>query len=246
MKLGEAAALVGWATGRFLAKPNLTRTSDLLAALTDLGISGARALTLLRRRQVITRALRPVTGEWVDHLQDEPLARAACGALSPWPSWARSWDGQWRVLCFDIPARPAFRRRKLLRYLRHRKFGLLQRSVWVSPDAPKELLDTFRTETEARTLLIWQAATPLGISATALVQQAWDFEKVNQAYRKALHARESGPGGVQCLLDTTRLWHRAVQLDPLLPRRACPKDYLGFQAAESLEKMWSKFRGAGA
>jgi len=48
------------------------------------------------------------------------------------------------------------------------------------------------------------------------------------------------------LLDATRLWHQAVQLDPLLPRRACPRDYLGFQAAEFMEKLWSKFRAAGS
>lgn len=245
MNLGEAATLAGWATGRFLAKPNLNRTADLFSALTELGLSGTRALTLLRRRKVVTRTLRRATGEWVDQLHDEPLALAAGGPLSPWKYWARPWDGQWRVLCFDIPARPAGRRRKLLRFLRHRKFGLLQGSVWVCPDAPKELLDIFRAETEARTLLIWQAPTPLGISTTTLAQQAWDFAKVNQAYQKVLQGRGSDPGGLRPLLETTKLWHRAIRVDPLLPSRACPDDYLGFRATEHLEKMWSKFHHAG-
>lgn len=245
MNLGEAAALAGWATGRFLAKPNLIRTADLLSAFSDLGVSGARALTLLRRRKVITRTLRPASGEWVDQLQEEPLARAACGDLFPWPSWARSWDGQWRVLCFDIPAQPAARRRKLLRYLRQKKFGFLQRSLWVSPDFPLELMDTFRAETETHTLLVWNAANPIGMSAAALSQQAWDFEKVNRTYQRILHGGESDRNGLARLLEFTKLWHQAVQLDPLLPRRACPKNYLGFQAAERMEKMWSKFFRAG-
>ena len=245
MTLGEAAALAGWATGRFLAKPNLSRTADLFSAFTELGVSGARALTLLRRRQVITRTFRAGTGQWIDQLDESLLSRAACGENSPWQSWARPWDGQWRVLCFDIPTRPAARRRKLLRFLHQKKFGLLQKSVWISPDHQPELSDLFRAETEAHSLLIWQATTPAGMSAIALAQQAWNFEEINQAYQKVLQDRDGGSREAQRLLEVTRLWHQAVQIDPLLPRRACPKDYLGFQAAELMEKAWSKFRRAG-
>ena len=103
----------------------------------------------------------------------------------------------------------------------------------------------FQAETEARSLLIWQATTPAGMSAVALAQQAWNFEEINQAYQKVLQDRDGGSRRAPRLLELTRLWHQATQLDPLLPRRACPKDYLGFQAAELMEKAWSKFRGAG-
>jgi len=244
MNLGEAAALAGWASGRFLARPNLTNTFDLSMALTELGIAGVRALTVLRRRNVITRGTQSKAGHWVDALNVESLLRAACGSLSPAQSWARSWDGKWRVLCFDIPARPASRRQKLSRFLHQNKFGLLQRSVWISPDPQEQLLQQFRPEANAHSLLLWEAPTPKGITPGTFAQLAWDFESINQSYQKVLNHKAGNLSPNEHLLEITRLWHLAVAQDPLLPRSACPKNYLGFEATAAVEKLWQGFQPA--
>lgn len=242
MNLGEAATLAGWASGRFLTKPNSNRTLDLLMALTELGLAGVQALTILRRRNVICRRPKSGPGQWVDALDVDSLLRAACGNLSPAQSWARAWDGKWRVLCFDIPARPASRRQKLSRFLHQKKFGLLQRSVWISPDSQKELLHQFRPETNAHSLLLWEAPTPQGLTPGIFAQLAWDFESVNQGYQRVLNHRTGNLPPTENLLEITRLWHLAVARDPLLPRTACPKNYLGFDATAALEKMWLGFQ----
>ena len=244
MNLGEAAALAGWASGRFLVRPNLTRTFDLSMALTELGIAGIRALTILRRRKVITRSSPSKAGQWVDALNVESLLRAACGNLSPAQSWARSWDGKWRVLCFDIPARPASRRQKLSRFLHQNKFGLLQRSVWISPDPQEQLLQQFRPEANAHSLLLWEAPTPQGIAPGIFAQLAWDFESINHSYQKVLNLKAGSLSPIEDLVEITRLWHLAVAQDPLLPRSVCPKSYLGFEATAVVEKMWQGLQAA--
>jgi len=170
--------------------------------------------------------------------------RAACGSLSPAQSWARSWDGKWRVLCFDIPARPASRRQKLSRFLHQNKFGLLQRSVWISPDPQEQLLQQFRPEANAHSLLLWEAPTPKGIAPGTFAQLAWDFESVKHSYQKVLNLRAGNLSPNEHLLEITRLWHLAVAQDPLLPRSACPKNYLGFEATAAVEKLWQGFQPA--
>jgi phenylacetic acid degradation operon negative regulatory protein len=52
----------------------------------------------------------------------------------PEQCWERQWDGQWRIVLFDVPLQKNTQRRRLWRYLRDKGFGYLQNSVWVTPD----------------------------------------------------------------------------------------------------------------
>src|SRR6185503_2929211 len=58
----------------------------------------------------------------------------ALGGRDPEKQWARSWDGRWRLVLFDVPEARNAQREKLRRYLKARYFGCLQGSVWVTPD----------------------------------------------------------------------------------------------------------------
>src|SRR5438093_2504517 len=56
------------------------------------------------------------------------------GGRDPEERWSRHWDGQWRMVLFDVPTRQNAQRERLRRYLRHKGFGYLQNSVWITPD----------------------------------------------------------------------------------------------------------------
>lgn len=58
----------------------------------------------------------------------------ALGGRDPEERWTRSWDGDWRLVIFDVPIRRNAQRERLRRYLRARNFGCLQNSVWITPD----------------------------------------------------------------------------------------------------------------
>src|SRR5881396_3327041 len=63
---------------------------------------------------------------------------AAWGGVDPASRWQRAWDGRWRLLLFDLPARDQKLRLRLWRWLRTHRFGYLQLSVWLTPDAIDE------------------------------------------------------------------------------------------------------------
>jgi hypothetical protein len=52
----------------------------------------------------------------------------------PEERWARPWDGQWRLVLFDVPTGQNSQRERLRRYLREKGFGYVQNSVWITPD----------------------------------------------------------------------------------------------------------------
>ena len=87
-------------------------------------ISRLEKQQLLERRAGMHRVYR---------LTQEGRLRAL-GGRDPQVQWSRPWDGQWRLVCFDLPTTQNHQRRKLQRYLRRNGFGYLQKSVWITPD----------------------------------------------------------------------------------------------------------------
>ena len=72
-------------------------------------------------------------------LQITPAGKlAAMGGIDPVQRWNRKWDGRWRMLMFDLPARNHPLRLRLWRWLRVSRFGYLQLSVWICPDPISE------------------------------------------------------------------------------------------------------------
>src|SRR5205823_12666002 len=60
------------------------------------------------------------------------------GGRDPEERWARPWDGQWRLVIFDVPMGQNAQRERLRRYLRDKDFGYLQNSVWITADPLEE------------------------------------------------------------------------------------------------------------
>ena len=92
--------------------------------------------------------------------------------------------------------------------------------------------------------MLWEAPTPADLHPVSIVEQAWDLPGLNADYQAviSLASEDANPESIR---KATLRWQEAVQADPLLPRKLYPKSFLGFRATEQLEKMWSKFRGAG-
>jgi phenylacetic acid degradation operon negative regulatory protein len=164
------------------------------------------------------------------------------GGRDPETQWARPWDGQWRLVLFDVPAGQNAQRERLRRYLRDKGFGYLQNSVWISPDPlaqEREILGGGKINVES--LILLEARPCAGESAAEIVAGAWDFERINHRYARHLKVLAERPGGAlrndlaaRALLRWAaaerEAWLDAVTNDPLLPGRILPSDYLGQQA----------------
>lgn len=166
----------------------------------------------------------------------------ALGGRDPEERWARFWDGQWRLVLFDVPTTQNARRDQLRRYLHDKGFGYLQNSVWVTPDPlteEQQILSGGKIEVES--LLLLEARPCAGESNTDIVTGAWDFEHINCCYARHLKVLKERPTGTlrdgataKALLRWAAVereaWLEAVTSDPLLPERILPSGYLGKRA----------------
>lgn len=166
----------------------------------------------------------------------------ALGGRDPQSRWSREWDGRWRLVLFDVPTARNTHRARLRRYLRDRSFGYLQNSVWITPDSLEEerrILVGGKINVES--LILLEARPAAGESDSEIVAGAWDFERINGRYLR--HLKILGERAGTALRNETaakalqrwaaaerEAWLDAVRIDPLLPERILPADYLGQRA----------------
>ena len=204
-----------------------------------------RQLAELERLELV-ESQRPADGRFGNYDRvlrlTEPGRLEALGGRDPEVCWKRSWDGQWRLALFDLPVARSTERDRLRRYLRHRGFGYLQNSVWISPgplEKENETLTGCRINVESFILL--EARPSAGETDQDLVAGAWDFEEINASYAMHLETLAARPVGQLHNESDARAfyvwagkertaWLTAVSQDPLLPERLLPEHYLGRQA----------------
>src|SRR2546425_7138758 len=164
------------------------------------------------------------------------------GGRDPEERWARPWDGQWRLVLFDVPTGQNAQRERLRRYLRDKGFGYLQNSVWISPDpleGERQILGGGKINVES--LILLEARPCAGESDAEIVAGAWDFERINRRYAQQLKILDERPTGTlrtktaagvlrRWAATERAAWLEAVTSDPLLPQRILPPDYLGQRA----------------
>jgi phenylacetic acid degradation operon negative regulatory protein len=175
------------------------------------------------------------------------------GGRDPQVQWARPWDGWWRVVCFDVPRSENRQRRRLRQYLRNQGFGLLQDSVWLTPDPLDEQKRLLRSiKPDAESLVLLRARACGGESDNEIVAGAWNFRRINDLYRQHLKILDQmplqkvrTPGNASALLKWSEAertaWNDAMATDPLLPKRLLPDSYLG---CRSWERRRSKLKRA--
>ena len=94
--------------------------------------------------------------------------------------------------------------------------------------------------------IIFQEVTPVGkMTSEQYVSRAWAFDRINQYYRDYIVFVENGMGGKiedpRLLSESeSELWRKAFQLDPFLPDSILPRGYLGKQAWNRKQQLFSK------
>ena len=235
-KTEEFLYLLLWSAER-LARPTFRNLTDSYEAWTYRG-GLLRQAAMLEKQRLIERDQK--SNDRIYRLTEQGRLQAL-GGRDPDACWSRHWDGRWRLVLFDLPVDRPAQRGRLRRYLRAKGFGCLQGSVWVTPDAMKgerEILAGGVTDVES--LLLLEARPCAGESDEEIVEGAWNFPTINQHYARYLKVLERCPNTAafssspelvqQWAADERQAWQAAVGLDPLLPQRLLPRDYLGRQA----------------
>jgi len=237
-KTEEFLNLLLW-SAEMLARPtfrNLTDSYESWAYRNGL----LRQLATLERQQLLERDAS-ATDDRLYRLT--PSGRLhVLGGRDPEERWARFWDGKWRLVLFDVPSGQNAQRERLRRYLRDSGFGYLQNSVWLTPDPldqERQILGAGKINVES--LILLEARPCAGESDAEIVGGAWDFPRINRRYARCLKTLKERPGdairneaAAKALLRWAaaerEAWRNAVTIDPLLPGRILPSDYLGQQA----------------
>ena len=176
------------------------------------------------------------SGKRVMRLTEKGLTAGQVGA-DPEPRWQRSWDGTWRVILFDLPEEQREVRRKLRQKLFTAGFGCMQRSAWLSPDPVDHLAVELRPlAVNAAKLVLLEASPCAGETPADMVQAAWDFKRIDEAWHKldAHLAAVPDPADpdaqepmVRWIAKERQLLQRCFQHDPFLPKQLLPTHYPG-------------------
>ncbi len=198
-----------------------------------------RQLNTLERRDLI-ESRTGASSERVYRLTS--LGRQHAFGTDPREAWSRRWDGQWRMVVYDVPQARASERARLRNALRERGFGYLQNSVWITPDPLVNERERLReTSIDVQSLVLLEARPCAGESDAHLVAGAWNFEAINKSYadylevlghrpRQSLDSKAAAEKYQHWLRKERSAWIEAMRLDPLLPERLLPAGYRGKEA----------------
>nr|WP_168433441.1 PaaX family transcriptional regulator C-terminal domain-containing protein [Pontiella sulfatireligans] len=120
--------------------------------------------------------------------------------------------------------------------------GCLQKSVWITPrDIRPDYDDLDRAAAVDSVAFLLEARTVLGYGNQSLVQEAWNFDHINEVQRlyvafisENLARLSSTKATPEELMQLLRMEHQAfaqaMSIDPLLPEELLPSDYIGQRA----------------
>ena len=160
-------------------------------------------------------------------------------ALRPERFWNQSWNRIWYIIAYDVPESKRIYRNALRGFLRRMRMGRLQGSVWVTPfDIRPEYADLAEAGGVDSYAFLFEARTVLGRDSSAVVHEAWDFDRLGKFHRhyREVFARNldllfENNDSHESLLELARAeldaYLSVMQSDPLLPQKLWPQDYLG-------------------
>lgn len=103
----------------------------------------------------------------------------------------KKWDGKWRIVIFDIAEASKVVRENIRYKLKELGFGMLQKSVWLSPH---DVIVDFREYVKGKGLedSVFAFETPylLAGDPRTLAEKIWNLNDINQQYEEVFNALE--------------------------------------------------------
>jgi|GEM_PF-451886 DNA-binding transcriptional regulator PaaX len=206
--------------------------------------NATRHISVLQEKGYVSVIKDSESGSWVTRLTE--LGKdTTLGEIEPENSWNKDWNGQWISFSFDLPQFAHRERRHLRAWLKKRRFGRLQGSLWLSHREYASWTEEIEAENIDPRALLFQVVTPIGRQTSReYVAKAWSFTEINRRYAEHLRFLENGIPGPGEKNDSwfemeSNLWAAAFELDPFLPNEILPKDYLGIKSWKLRKKIYS-------
>lgn len=152
----------------------------------------------------------------------------------------RTWDGNWRLVIFDIEEKYKKTREALRFKLISLGFGMWQESIYITP---------FDIEQEINQFLITKKIFPWAVCLVArrsdlgddkeLVNKVWNLEKINESYNQFANECQKLIEEKNTIDTFKNLWlnyQKIIFDDPHLPKELLPKDW----GAGGAKKLFSR------
>lgn len=144
------------------------------------------------------------------------------------------WDGKWRIVGFDIKESERNLRNVLRHHLKLSGFGMLQKSLYVSPlpveSAIEELLSSNRDKLD-NTYIFVSDKFFLG-NREELIDRVFHIKELNNVYGKILEKFRLAKEEKKYILQE---FVKVSMEDPFLPKELLPKEFVRQKVWEELE-----------
>ena len=162
----------------------------------------------------------------------------------------KRWDGKWRQVVFDIPEEMKVKRKQLRNKLLSLGFGMLQRSVYITPfDISQQVTDFLEEHSLEEYAIAFEMEKLSGESEKELANVVWKLDNLHRGYLKFMMKwekfLEATDKEVLKKFEKCQEEYFSILLDdPGLPRELLPNDWLSLQASRIFKKLLSRTRKA--
>jgi phenylacetic acid degradation operon negative regulatory protein len=221
-------------------------SAAIVALLAEAGVSQAGARTAISRlaRRGVLESHRQ--GRHTSYRLTVAAASflAVGGSAIVSPAGTRPWDEQWTLIAFSLPQEEGALRRGLRSQLRWMGYAPLYDGLWISPHDLSEKTKARLAELTLGTLTVFRARhVDLDAATRRNPLDAWDTADIARQYEsfirqwnatapRAAAGQITGAEAVRARTEVMDTYRRLPILDPQLPSRLLPPEWLREPARE--------------
>jgi phenylacetic acid degradation operon negative regulatory protein len=154
----------------------------------------------------------------------------------------KKWDGSFMIVIFDVPET----QRNVRKVLRHKLielgFGMLQKSVWISPYHFEEDMREFLASKNLDSVVIVLSAKKLWTGdLRKMAKNVWELERIIKKYEVVIKKvneffKVNTRSKKKILKQAYEQYLETLAFDPMLPSEFLPEDWLREKARKLLDK----------
>lgn len=167
----------------------------------------------------------------------------------------RKWDGKWRVVIFDIEEVNRNARDDLRKKLKELGFGMIQKSVFISPhNVIKDMLEFIENMGLNDVVYTFEASNLATGDVKELANRIWNLDTLNQKYKEIIgkiedshltitHDRvkmlndENKKNKARLVRELREKYLLIALRDPFLPKDLLPSDWFGYEAKKLIKNL---------
>ncbi|MBI5465582.1 hypothetical protein HY946_03145 [Candidatus Gottesmanbacteria bacterium] len=144
----------------------------------------------------------------------------------------QKWDGLFRAAAFDVPEEKRNLRDLVREHLKGLGFGMLQKSLWITPYPLTKVLEEFVKFHHLDDYVLIMESKYISVeNARELAFRVWKLDKIIEAHLEFIDKWEENLSNVQAIKQSAGEWREEyfelLAGDPLLPSELLPQPWIG-------------------